>query len=145
EQRSLEPDNPKGYPLSNLKDNNLQTAWLLPATDLAQNGILIIRFPKPTLVVNLGIAIGYQKSRDDALQDRYAMYQKPGALMIRTLEGSAQKVNLINVKGVQYPSFRPVETQEIRLEMRDLIPGTSPNAALAISEIRLIGLPLDAE
>jgi serine/threonine protein kinase len=142
EQLPLETDSPNGYSLANLLDNELQTAWLLPASDIQKNPILVVHFDKPTLVLELGVAIGYQKSRDDALQDRFSMFQKPSTLIIKSVEGSAQKIHLQNVKGMQYTDFLPVETTELRIEMRDIIPGNTANIDLALSELRLIGMPL---
>ena len=142
EQLPLETDSPNGYSLHNLIDDDLQTAWLLPAADLVKNPVLVVHFDKPTLVLQLGIAVGYQKSKDDALQDRFSMFQKPSTLIIKGIEGSVQKIQLQNVKGMQYTDFRPVETTELRIEMRDLIQGTTTNFDLALSELRLVGIPL---
>jgi len=139
EQRALESDHPKGYPLNNLVDNDLQTAWLLPSADISQNPVLVIHFAKPVLILNLGLAIGYQKSKDDNLQDRFTMFQKPQTIMVRSLEGSVQKISLQNIKGVQYPSFVPVETQELRVELREQYPGATSDADLAIAELRVVG------
>jgi len=139
EQRALEKDCPKGYPLGNLSDDNLETAWLLPANDIVQNPVIVIRFPKPTLVLNIGLAIGYQKSRDDELQDRFTMFQKPQSLNLRTTEGLVQRIQLQNVKGMQYPDIHPIETTELRLELRDLIAGSTQGTDLAISELRIVG------
>jgi len=142
EQRALETDHPDGYPLANLIDNDLQTAWLLPSVDITQNPVLVLHFDKPVLVLNVGLAIGYQKSKDDNLQDRFTMFQKPQNIMVRSLEGSVQKLSLQNIKGVQYPSFIPVETQEIRLELREQFPGSTPESDLAIAELRIVGTTL---
>ena len=140
EQRALETDSPHGYPLQNLVDGDLKTAWLISAADLSKNPVLVIRFPHPTLVTSIGFAVGYQKVKDDPLQDRFAMFQKPQDLNVRTVEGNMQKLSLENIHGVQYPPIRPVETTELRLEFKGNVPATSPDADLAISELRLVGL-----
>ncbi len=145
EQRGLESDNPDGYPLTNLVDDNLQTAWLLPNNDIQNNHILVIRFPRPTLVLNLGVAVGYQKAKDDNLQDRFSMFQKPQVILVSTVEGSVQRIQLQNIKGMQFPVLQPIETMEIRLDMREILAGSAAENDLALSEIRLVGTSISKE
>lgn len=143
EKRPLESDASEGYPLTNLTDGNLQTAWLLPVEDLKQHSVVTIRFKKATVVTQLGFAVGYQKTRDDQLQDRFAMLQKPQSIIIKTLEGAVQKIDLENVRGVQYPSINPLETTELRIEFRTTVSGAQADADLAISELRILGLEIE--
>ena len=141
EDRNLEGDHPKGYPPSLLMDGQLSTAWLLPIASSKTNPILVIRFPVPTIVTHLGFAIGYQKAKDDRYQDRFTVFNKPRELLVRTREGHAQKLPMKNVKGMQFPQFNPIETQELQIELKDLY-RTDANADIAISEMRLLGIPL---
>ncbi len=142
EQRSLENDHEDGYPVENLTDNDLQTAWLLSAKDAEKNSVIVIHFTTPTLITSLGVGNGYQRIVDDEFQDRFASFQKPKILLVKTQEGTAQKLLLQNVKGVQYPSFQPVETQELHIELREAIPGNLPGTDWAISELHLIGMEM---
>ncbi len=142
EERNLEGDRPDGYPPSLLLDNDLRTAWLLPIASTSSNPILVIRFPKPTIVTGLGFAIGYQKATDDRFQDRFYVYNKPSELLVRTREGHAQKLPLQNVKGMQFPLFSPIETDELQIEVRGFFQ-TDASADFAISEIRLLGIPIE--
>jgi len=50
-----------------------------------------------------------------------------------------QRIQLQNVKGMQYPDIHPIETTELRLELRDLIAGSTQGTDLAISELRIVG------
>jgi serine/threonine protein kinase len=141
EERNLEGDRPDGYPPSLLLDNDLSTAWLLPIAATTTNPILVIRFPTPTIVAHIGFAIGYQKALDDRYQDRFNVFNKPRELIVRTRDGQAQKVALQNVKGMQFPNFNPIETTELQIELKDVYK-SDPGADFAISEIRLLGIPL---
>jgi len=141
EERNLEGDRPDGYPPSLLLDNDLSSAWLLPIASSKSNPILVIRFPVPTIVTSLGFAIGYQKALDDRYQDRFNVFNKPRELLVRTREGHAQKLPLQNVKGMQFPLFTPIETEELQIELKDLF-RTDENADFAISEMRLLGIPV---
>lgn len=143
EKRALETDAPNGYPLENLYDGNLQSAWLLPVTDLSQHPVLSIRFKQPTLITHIGIAVGYQKTLDDQLQDRFAMFQKPLSVIVKTVEGSVQKINLENIRGVQYPEISAMETMELRIEFRSTVPGAQAQSDMAISELRLFGIEIE--
>ena len=141
EQRNLEKDQPNGYPLKNLWDNKLQTAWLAPVSK--NNPIIItIRFPQPMLITSIGYAVGYQKVKDDEFQDRFAMFQKPQNVVLKTESGSKQKVKLQNLKGMQYPTISPIETQVLYLEFKDTWPAMNPNMNLALSELRILGIKL---
>jgi serine/threonine protein kinase len=142
EERNLEGDRPDGYPPSLLLDNDLSTAWLLPIASSASNPILVIRFPSPTIVTGIGFAIGYQKALDDRYQDRFYVFNKPRELLVRTREGHAQKLPLQNVKGMQFPLFSPIETDELQIELKDLY-RTDVGADFALSEIRLLGIAVE--
>jgi hypothetical protein len=141
EDRNLEGDHPKGYPPSLLLDNDLSTAWLLPIGAAKTNPILVIRFPKTTIVTALGFAIGYQRSLDDNFQDRFTVFNKPKELVVRTRTGQSQKLLLQNIKGVQFPDFTPIETDELLIDLKEIYQ-TDPAADLAISELRILGLPV---
>ena len=140
EQTSMEGDETKGYPLSNLEDGDLRTAWLYTMPQKPQNPILTLFFDSPVFVTHIGIAIGYQKSNDDSYGDRFRIFKKPKTLTIETKNGFKQKVKLENIKGVQYPNIQALETSEIRIYLDDVYEAESDD--FAISEIRLFGMEL---
>ena len=74
ETRAIEPEMSKGYPLSNLTDGDLTTAWLNKMPLKPLNPVLAMYFDQNTLITNIGIAIGYQKSVNDAFGDRFRIF-----------------------------------------------------------------------
>lgn len=140
EKTSLEDDGGKGYPLSNLNDGDLRTAWLYTMPQKPQNPVLTLFFDSPVLVTHIGIAVGYQKSVDDSYGDRFRIYKKPKVITIETKDGFKQKVKLENIRGVQYPSIQAIETSEMRIYLDEV--HETENNDFAISEIRLLGMEL---
>lgn len=139
---SFEERNVEGsgdYEPSNLMDKDLKTAWLLPMRENPRVPILILDFSSPTIVTNLGIAVGFQKSNDDEYGDRFRIFNKPKTLSLLTREGFRQTVRLDDIKGVQYPEIRPMETTEIQVFLDETYT-VNESADLAISEIRVLGL-----
>ena len=138
ETRAIEPEMSKGYPLSNLTDGDLTTAWLNKMPLKPLNPVLAMYFDQNTLITNIGIAIGYQKSVNDAFGDRFRIFKKPHTLTIETKDGFKQRVKLENVRGMQYPNIQAVETTELRFYLEDVY--EADNDDYAISEIRLLGM-----
>ncbi len=139
ETKNLEKDVKEGYPLKQIQDNELQTAWLFPAQPGSKNPFLTLRFEKPTLVTRLGIAVGYQKSLDDSFGDRFQIFNKPKTVTLKTKEGTSQKIVLENIKGIQYPDLKPMETVELQFFLNDSY-RMNPETNTAISELRIIGM-----
>lgn len=139
EERNIEGTESDGYPTSNLFDKNLKTAWLLPIPFNSQTPILIFDFEQPTIVTALGFATGYQKSIDDAYGDRFHVFNKPKKLSLLTKEGYRQTIELEDLKGVQYPEIKAMETTEIQVFLDDTYM-VNNGSDLAISEIRILGL-----
>ena len=135
----IEPD-ADGYPLDNLTDGDLTTAWLNTMPSKPQNPVLTLFFDKNTLVTHIGFATGYQKSKDDPFGDRFRIFKKPKALTLETKDGFKQTVTLENIKGMQYPKIQAMETNEIRVYLEDVY--DAENKDFAISEIRLLGMEL---
>ena len=140
ETKSLEVDETKGYPLSNLNDNDLRTAWLYTRPQKPQNPVLTLYFETNAVVTHFGIAVGYQKSVDDAFGDRFRIFKKPKTLTLETKDGFKQRVKLDNVKGMQYPAIQAMETTELKIYLDDVF--EAENEDFAISEIRLLGMEL---
>lgn len=140
EERSLERDG-SFYNLDQLWDGDLSTAWLLPGVD-HDPPVLTIRFEEPVLITSLGFAGGYQKSRDDELQDRFTMFRKPRKIRLKTQDGSVQTIELLNIRGTQYPRMRPMELQELQVEFASFWPGSSSESDMALSELRILGISL---
>jgi serine/threonine protein kinase len=129
-------------------DGNLSTAWIVSKNMAlkANNGILMtIRFTKPTLISNLGIAIGNQSDWDN-----FQKYNKPKDIWIRYAnstvkeykvneQSSVRKIFLEDKLGVQYVPWTPVEVTELMFELKSL-QNDSKNDDLAISEIRIFGM-----
>ena len=138
ETRAIEPEMSKGYPLSNLTDGDLTTAWLNKMPLKPLNPVLAMYFDQNTLITNIGIAVGYQKSVDDAFGDRFRIFKKPRTLTIETKDGFKQRVKLENIRGMQYPNIQAVETTELRFYLEDVY--EADNDDYAISEIRLLGM-----
>lgn len=134
----LEDGIKKGYPLSNLCDGDLKTAWLYTLPQKPQNPILTLFFDKDVLITHLGIATGYQKSVDDSFGDRFRIFKKPHKITIETKDGFKQRIQLENIKGMQYPSIQAIETSEIRIYLDDVY--EAENKDFAISEIKLFGM-----
>lgn len=141
EQTSIEADI-KEYPPENLFDGKITTAWIFKAPSNSKNPILTMNFKDKTLITNIGIAIGYQKSADDNIGDRYGIFNKPRTLSIRTKEGFKQDLSLDDVKGMQYPRMTPIETTEIQVFLGKTYI-TDADKPLAISEIRMLGMNLE--
>lgn len=140
EKTDLEGAGGKGYPLTNLNDGDLKTAWLYTMPQKPQNPVLTLFFDNPVLVTHIGIAVGYQKSNDDSYGDRFRIYKKPKHITIETKDGFKQRIKLENVKGVQYPSIQAIETNEIKFYLDEVY--EAENNDFAISEIRLMGMEL---
>lgn len=140
ETKALELDQKSGYPISNLNDNDLKTAWLYTMPQKPQNPILTLYFDKNALVTHFGIAVGYQKSVDDAFGDRFRIFKKPRTITLETKDGFKQKLKLENIKGMQYPTIQAMETTELKIYLENVYEGE--NDDFAISEIRLLGMEL---
>ena len=138
ETQAIEPENTNGYPLTNLNDGDLTTAWLSSMPLKPLNPVLAMYFDKKTLVMNIGIAVGYQKSVDDAFGDRFRIFKKPRTITIETKDGFKQRLKLENIKGMQYPTIQAFETTELRFYLEDVY--ETDNNDYAISEIRLLGM-----
>jgi serine/threonine protein kinase len=137
-------------PLAPIFDNDLSTAWVVPKNSAlkSNNGVLItIRFAKPTLVTNIGIAIGNQSTWDN-----FQKYSKPKDIWIRHAnskvkenkvneQSSVRKISLEDKLGVQYPSWPPIEITEIMFELKTM-QNDSKAEDFAISEIRLFGMEM---
>jgi serine/threonine protein kinase len=133
-----------------LFDVDLNTAWIVPknSAQKANNGILItIKFAKPTLISNLGIAIGNQNDWDN-----FQKYSKPKDIWIRYAnsaikeykvneQSSTRKISLEDKLGVQYVAWVPVEVTELMFELKS-VQNDNKSDDLAISEIRLFGMEL---
>jgi len=141
EMQAIEPEITSGYPLTNLNDGDLTTAWLNTMPLKPLNPVLVTYFEKKTLIVNIGIAVGYQKSVDDAFGDRFRIFKKPRILTVETNDGFKQRLRLDNIKGMQYPNIQAVETTELRFYLDDVY--ETDNSDYAISEIRLIGMEVE--
>ncbi|WP_405341902.1 serine/threonine protein kinase [Fibrobacter sp.] len=140
ETKQLEIDISGGYPLDNLNDNDLKTAWLYTMPQKPQNPVLTLYFDGNAIVTHFGIAIGYQKSVDDAFGDRFRIFKKPKTITLETKDGFKQKVKLENIRGMQYPNIQAMETSELKVYLDDVF--EAENEDFAISEIRLLGMEL---
>src|SRR5574344_2043521 len=139
ETRKLESDVHGGYSAANLSDKDIRTAWLAPVSGNDRDPILILDFEQPTIVTALGFAVGYQKSVDDKIGDRFRAFNKPKSLYLQTREGYRQRIELEDLKGVQYPAMKTVETTEIQIYL-DSEYVVNPASDIAISELRILGL-----
>jgi serine/threonine protein kinase len=142
--QSIQPE----IPIASLFDGDLNSAWIIPKNSAlkANNGILItIRFPKPTLINNLGIAIG-----DQSNWDNFQKYSKPKDIWIRYAnssvkeykvneQSSIKKITLEDKVGVQYVSWVPIEVTELIFELKTMMNDSKPED-MAISEIRIFGI-----
>ena len=140
ETKQLEIDISGGYPLDNLNDNDLKTAWLYTMPQKPQNPVLTLYFDGNAIVTHFGIAIGYQKSVDDAFGDRFRIFKKPKMITLETKDGFKQKVKLENIRGMQYPNIQAMETSELKVYLDEVY--EAENEDFAISEIRLLGMEL---
>ncbi|MCF0222783.1 MAG: serine/threonine protein kinase [Fibrobacter sp.] len=140
ETKALEVDQTGGYPIKNLQDNDLKTAWLYTMPQKPQNPILTLYFEKNSLITHFGLAIGYQRSVDDAFGDRFRIFKKPRTLTLETKDGFKQTIKLDNIKGMQYPSIQAMETNELKIYLDNVYEAENPD--FAISEIRLLGMEL---
>ena len=140
ETKALEIDESNGYPLKNLNDNDLKTAWLYTMPQKPQNPVLTLYFDGNAIVTHFGIAIGYQKSVDDAFGDRFRIFKKPKTITLETKDGFKQRVKLENIRGMQYPNIQAMETSELKVYLDDIY--DAENEDFAISEIRLLGMEL---
>jgi len=144
--QSVEPE----VSIAPLFDSDLSTAWIVTknSAQKANSGILMtIKFAKPVLISNLGIAIGNQNDWDN-----FQKYSKPKEIWIRYAnskvkeykvneQSSTRKVSLEDKLGVQYLTWVPVEVTELMFELKSVQNDNKPDD-LAISEIRLFGMEL---
>ncbi|MCI5600529.1 MAG: serine/threonine-protein kinase [Hallerella porci] len=137
EEKNVEGDG--DYEPSNLFDKNLRSAWLLPLQENSRSPIFILDFSSPTIITQIGFASGFQKSVDDEFGDRFLVFNKPKTLSLLTREGFRQTIQLEDIKGVQYPQIKAMETTEIQVFLDEAYV-TDPSKDLAISEIRILGL-----
>lgn len=140
EQSAIEADISGGYPIDNLVDGDLKTAWLTAMPAKPQNPVLTLFFEKKTLITHIGFAVGYQKSVDDPFGDRFRIFKKPKSITLETKEGFKQKIKLENVKGMQYPVLQAMETSEIKIYLDEVY--EADNKDFAISEVRMLGMEL---
>lgn len=131
----------QNYSPENLFDEKNNTAWIFRAPTNNKNPILTLRFDSPVLITHLGLAVGYQKSEDDSIGDRFRIYNKPKTLSLRTKEGFREEIVLENIRGMQYPKFRAVETDEIQIFLGKAFISDSLQP-FALSEMRLLGMKL---
>ena len=80
---------------------DLTTAWRNKMPLKPLNPVLAMYFDQNTLITNIGIAVGYQKSVDDAFGDRFRIFKKPHTLTIKSKDGIKKRVKLENVRGMQ--------------------------------------------
>lgn len=137
EERDMEGDD--DYEPSNLLDKDLKSAWLIPMPTNSRAPICILDFNQPTIITNIGIASGFQKSIDDDFGDRFRIFNKPKTLSLLTKEGFRQTIQLEDIKGVQYPTMKAMETTEIQVFLDDAYI-VNESSDLAISEMRVLGL-----
>ena len=140
EQSAIEADISGGYPIDNLTDGDLKTAWLTAMPAKPQNPVLTVFFDNVMLITHMGFAVGYQKSVDDPFGDRFRIFKKPKTLTLETKEGFKQKIKLENVKGMQYPVLQAMETSELKIYLDDVY--EADNKDFAISEIKMLGMEL---
>ncbi len=140
ETEAIETDFSGDYEIDNLTDGDVKTAWLNSMPAKPQNPVLTLYFESNMLITQMGFAIGYQKSIDDALGDRFRVFKKPKTIILETKEGFKQKVTFENIKGMQYPLIQPMESTEIRIYLESVY--EAENKDFAISEIRLLGMEL---
>ncbi|GHV13128.1 hypothetical protein AGMMS49938_07120 [Fibrobacterales bacterium] len=133
-----------------LFDGDLATAWRVKKEiALKANGgvFLSVKFAKPTLITNLGIAIG-----DQSDWDNFSKFSKPKEVWVRYVSPSAKggvvneqssrvKIILDDRFGVQYPSWNPVEVTDLMFELKSM-QNDRVSEDLAISELRLLGMEM---
>jgi serine/threonine protein kinase len=143
---SVQPETP----LTPLFDGDLGTSWMISKNSAlkSNNGILItIKFPKPTLVSHLGIAVGNQSNWDN-----FQKYNKPKEIWIRHAnsdvkeykvneQSSIRKATLEDRLGVQYIPWIPLEVTTLIFELKSL-QNDSKTEDFAVSEIRIFGMEL---
>ena len=61
-------------------------------------------------------------------------------MTLETKDGFKQKIKLDNIRGMQYPNIRAMETTELKIYLDDVY--EAENDDFAISEIRLLGMEL---
>lgn len=141
ETKNLEGDSPKGYPVQNLMDFDLSTAWVFETPINRKNPILSVELKNKTLITHFGMAIGYQKQKEDTFEDRFMIFNKPKSIILKTKEGVRQKLVFENIKGMQYPPIQAIETEELFIYLEDAYENQA-SKNFAVSEIRLLGLSL---
>jgi hypothetical protein len=103
--------------------------------------VLTLYFEGNAIVTHFGIAVGYQKSLDDAFGDRFRIFKEPKTITLETKDGFKQKVKLENIRGMQYPNIQAMETSELKIYLDNVF--EAENDDFAISEIRLLGMELN--
>ncbi len=130
-------------PLSpeNMVDKKLGSAWASEGAFTDNLNPITITFNDNTLIYTIGIAGGYQLSRDDKYQDRFSFFAKPKVVVIKSNNNQSRRVVLQNVKGTQYFNVQPFEATQIELYIKEVY-RTDQDAPVALSELSFIGLEL---
>ncbi|MDR1829174.1 MAG: serine/threonine protein kinase [Candidatus Fibromonas sp.] len=134
-----------------LFDGSLSTAWIITRHDAeraAKGDLITITFPKPTMISDLGIAIG-----DQSNWDKFQDFCKPKEIEIfwrntgvieqnGNAQSGSKKIALENKMGVQYADWpaKPVEVTELTFRLNST--HNESKALFAISEIRIFGTEL---
>ncbi len=130
-------------PLSpdHLLDKKIGSAWASNGVFSEHMNPIKIIFSENTLVYTVGIAVGYQLSRDDSYQDRFEFFAKPKVVVIKTDNNQMRRIVLKNIKGVQYFNIQPFEAHSMELQIREIY-STGQSTPVAISELKVLGVEL---
>ena len=140
-ENKVQPEKPKDID-SLLFDKNKNTAWIITreAAKASEGNLLTIRFPKPTLIYGLSIAIGDQSSKEN-----FQKHSRPKEMTIHYEDTSRQTdrktISLADRMDYQYITWTPVEVTELTFILKSV--HNESEKHFAISEIRIFGLEFE--
>ena len=121
------------YDPGNALDRNPATAWVEGAIGPGVGEQLVLTFPRPVTLVRLGFDIGFD--RDDRI---FAANNRVRSAKLLFSDGSVQRVEFLDQRGMQYPSFAGVTTSKLTVVIDAVYPGTKYDDT-CIAEVQIWG------
>jgi predicted Ser/Thr protein kinase len=125
------------YGADKLIDGDTESAWIEGEGGHADDAWVKLDLGRETMVQELRIWSGYQKTRDDAAGDRFHGNDRPRNVVVQTT-GSRLELELSDSKGAQTIHLGGIKTAWVRLDVRSVHKGQYSDCA--ISEVEVVEL-----
>ncbi|MFH1530730.1 MAG: hypothetical protein ABIK09_08385 [Pseudomonadota bacterium] len=117
------------YP-SNVLDGDHSTAWVEGKKGHGIGEWIVLRFDEPIRVSRLRIWNGYQKYKNDRLQDRYEINERLKRIRVVT-DHEDRSFTLEDTRKAQELILGSNEVQFVRIEIRSVYEAEYPDCAIA--------------